>query len=308
MLPGQEESKRLVTQVLRSTWHTLALFPRSKRAANRLTLFAQRGTNVSPRFEVLLLWRKMTQSKLIFDFDDAVFLSYPRGTRALCQAADFVFVANEFLAEYARRFSKKVFVLPTSIDLDVYRRPKVATSKPSVPVIGWIGTPSNFGYLRLLTRPLLRLRRSHDFVLTLITDQSQRHRLDLPEDLPLRIVPWTLDDFVENLTTFDVGVCPLPDEPWTRGKSGYKVLEYMALEIPPVASPVGRIADLITPGVDGVLAGTEEEWHAHLRELLENPKLRVEMGRAARKTVEARFSMDAVAREIVGHLDELDKE
>lgn len=296
------------SSALQLLFNTVALCPLSRKAHRHLTLYAQRGSSSIVRVGLLLLLRKLTEARMVFDFDDAVFLDSPRGTRAMCRAADAVLVATEYLARYARQFSKNVFVLPTSIDLALYQRPRNARTARGVPVVGWIGTPSNLGYLKPLMKPLQRLSRSNDFTLTLITDPSKTRGLNLPPGIQLKIIPWTLGDFIQRLATFDVGVCPLPDDEWTRGKSSYKVLEYMALGIPPVASPIGGITDVITHGTDGLMATTQDEWHACLRNLIENPESRREMGRAARSTVEKRFSMETTAAEIGRLLDHLDGE
>ena len=296
-----------VFRFLRNTRLVLSLYPLSKRAGHQVTVFAQRGTKFRSRVYLLLLWRRVTRSMIVFDFDDAVFIQFPRGTRDFCSGADAVFAANEYLAAYARRFSNHVFVMPTSIDLSLYQRPPTLPVKGDVPVIGWIGTSWNLEYLRILARPLQRLRMSNDFVLTLITDPTMVRGLDLPPDIRLRIVPWTLGDFIANLATFDVGVCPLPDNPWTRGKSGYKVLEYMALGIPAIASPVGEVSHTIDPGTDGFLAATDDDWYTHLRYLLEHPELREAMGNAGRRKVESQFSLDGAVKEIEKHLSELDE-
>ncbi len=305
---GSKEHRDRIFRFLLNSYTLLTLFPLSKAAGHRVTLFAQRGTKFRTRVDLLLFWKKITESKLLFDFDDAIFIQFPRGTQRLCHSADVVVAANEYLAGYARRFSNHVFVVPTPIDLGLYQRPATLPVKGDVPVIGWIGTSWNLEYLRLLVRPLQRLHASNDFVLTLVTDPSMARELELPADIPLKIVPWTLSDFIPTLATFDIGVYPLPDDPWTRGKSGYKVLEYMALGIPAVASPVGEVIHTIDPGVDGLLAATEEDWYIHLRRLLEHPELRETMGRAGRKKVESRFSLDAAVKEIEKRLDELDRE
>ncbi len=249
----------------------------------------------------------MTASKLIFDFDDALYIDFPWSTRQLCRHADVVLAANKVLAKYARQYSNHVFVVPTSIDLKLYQPPERAPANRDAAVIGWIGTRWNLGYLRMLEAPLSRLIASFDFVLTLITDPSSAGEVSLPPEIPLRVVPWTLGDFVQNLSTCDVGICPLPDNPWTQGKSSYKVLEYMALGIPAVASPVGGIIDAIEPGADGYFATSGDDWYIHLRDLLEDPNLRREMGRAGRRKVEARFSLDVAVSEIERHLEELDR-
>lgn len=291
-----------------NTTRLLSLYRVAKQSRNRVTLFAQRGTKVRIRVMLLLTWHKITGSKLVFDLDDALYVRFPWSTRALCRHSDVVIVANHGLADYARQFSRRVFVVPTSIDLKVYELPGSPSPTRDIPVIGWIGTCWNLRYLSILATPLKRLKLSNKFVLTLVTDPSSVGEVGLPPQIPLRIIPWTLKDFVQNLAGFDVGVCPLPDNEWTRGKSSYKVLEYMALGIPSVASPVGGIADAIDPGTDGFFAATEDDWYERLRDLLDHPEMRREMGKAGRKKVEARFSLDAAAKAIERQLDELDQE
>lgn len=304
LLPVRDRRNRINSFVM-DIFRTLRLYLLTKRAEDGIILLAQRGTKSRTHVKLLLVWRRVTESKIAFDFDDAVFLQSPKGTRDLVSGADTVIAANEYLAAYARQFSDKVLRVPTAIDLDLYCRP-YTTHRNEEPVIGWIGTPWNLEYLRLLRAPLRRLRGSHDFVLTLITDPLGARDLNLPEDIPLRVLPWRLDKFTENLASFDIGVCPLPDTPWTRGKSGYKVLEYMAMRIPPVASPVGELAHIVTHGEDGLLAATEDEWFTSLRTLIDQPELRERIGDAGRRKVEQHFSTEVIARQIEGQLQNLD--
>ncbi len=297
-----------VLRFLVNTFSLFALYRVAKQSRNRVTLFVQRGARFRTRVFLLLVWRRVTGSKLVFDFDDAIYIRFPQSTRSLCTEADLVLAANENLAAYARQFSRRVFVVPTSIDLNLYGLPRPPTAKHESLVIGWIGTRWNLGYLAALARPLERLKSSCDFVLALITEPSSASDLELPQEIRVRIIPWTLKDFVQNLATFDVGVCPLPDDPWTRGKSSYKVLEYMALGIPAVASPVGGIVDAIEDGKDGFLATTEDEWYVHLSELLHHPELRSKMGKAGREKVESRYSLDVTAESVERYFSELDRE
>lgn len=306
VVPNKEHSDRVVRLLLNlaNTWNLYAI---AKRAENHVTLFAQRGTKSRTRVVLVLIWRQLTGSKLMFDFDDAIFLQSPWGTQQLCRASDAVLAANEYLAQYARQYSDHVTVVPTSIDLRVYQRRASPSVARDVPVIGWIGTSWNVGYLRSLVKPLLRLNASNDFLLTLVTDPLEANRLRLPSDIPLRVIPWRLGDFVTNLSTFDIGVCPLPDNPFTRGKSGYKVLEYMALGIPAVASPVGGIIGLVDDGIDGLLAASDDEWYRHLRDLVESPAQRQAIGLAGKRKVEDYYSLDKIAKDVeklVGDLEQ----
>src|SRR5439155_20891864 len=123
--------------------------------------------------------------------------------------------------------NSRTHIGPTSIDLNVYSRSEARRN--TLPVIGWIGTPSNLKYLRILEDPLLALRRRHDFVFKIITDVRYRNQIPFSTKVPYELVGWSLEDFVSSLSTFDIGVGPLPNDPWTVGKGGYKLLEYMAM-------------------------------------------------------------------------------
>ena len=276
--------------------NTARLFPLARGEAPPLSLLVQRGINSILRVALLGIWRKVTGNTLIFDFDDSIFLNLPIRTKAMCRIADAVVVSNENLATYARNHNKHVYIVPSGVDLDLYRAKRQAHQEP--PVIGWIGTPSNLSYLRLLDNPLRLLQKSHDFIFRVITDPAHRSRIPLDADLPLDVVGWSYPHFVEKLATVDVGVCPMTDDPWTRGKSGYKILEYMALEIPPVASRVPVAEAIIIDSVNGFLASNTAEWVGRLRMLLDNTDLRSSIGSAGRRTVESQYSLRESAHQL----------
>jgi glycosyltransferase involved in cell wall biosynthesis len=232
---------------------------------------------------------------VVYDFDDAIYLGQANTmnpwaawlrdsgkTEALCRLARHVTVGNDILAAYARPRASAVTVLPTTIDTEAY----VVRGRPphSRPVLGWSGSVTTLPYLAAMRDTLLRLRQRLDFELRVIGGE-----LEVP-GLDVRCRPWRAETEVEDLQALDVGIMPLPDDPWTRGKCGLKALQYMALGIPAVVSPVGVNAEIVRDGENGFLASTPEEWVARAAMLLTNAELRRRLGSAARRTVEDRYS------------------
>ncbi len=233
---------------------------------------------------------------VVYDFDDAIFVPYVSPTNAglsrlkfagktatICRAASCVTVGNGYLAEYARRWNPRVEIVPTTIDLDRYHladRPANARL-----VIGWTGTHSTYQHLDRLQRALIALREQHDFVLRVIGPAEYRMA-----GVEVENRPWRSESEVDDLRGIDVGVMPLPDDPWSRGKCGAKALQYMGLGIPAVCSPVGVNTEIISHGVNGMLADGDDEWVAALGALLGSDPERRRLGAAGRETVERGFS------------------
>jgi glycosyltransferase involved in cell wall biosynthesis len=249
---------------------------------------------------------------MVLDFDDAIYLPPAHSanplvarlkdagkTDTLCRWARHVTVGNETLARHARRLSRAVTVLPTTIDTGSYV-PSDRAAHPR-PVVGWSGSLTTLPYLADLHDTLLSLRSRVDFELRVIGGEVRMPGLDV------KCQPWRAETEVSDLQELDVGLMPLPDDPWTRGKCGLKALQYMALGIPAVVSPVGVNAEIVTNGVDGFHASTSDEWVGHLARLIGGPALRARLGAEARRTVETRFSahvhaprLAAVLREAAG--------
>lgn len=237
---------------------------------------------------------------LVFDFDDAIYLAdtspanmwsrrlkSARKVEAICRLACHVTVGNEFLAEYARDRARKVTVIPSTIDTDVYQiRPQVQNR---VPVIGWTGSVTTVPYLMALAPALRRLREKREFELYVVGAN-----VDIA-GLAVRCLPWRAESEPYDLGALDVGLMPLLDDEWSRGKCGMKALQYMALGIPPVVSPVGANATIIRDGVNGFHACTEEEWIDRIALLLEDEPLRRTLGKEARRTIEESYSARAHA-------------
>jgi glycosyltransferase involved in cell wall biosynthesis len=192
-------------------------------------------------------------------------------------------VGNSYLAEYARTFNPNVTVVPTTIDTDAYRVCPVRET--ATPVIGWTGSYSTLQHLDLLRPMLCELAEREQFRVRLIG--PFKYKL---EGVEVEVVPWSSQTEAQDLSVVDIGLMPLPDDPWSQGKCGCKALQYMGLGIPAVCSPVGMNVDLISDGENGFLANGAEEWIAKLTLLLRSWRLRRKLGLAGRKTVEKRFS------------------
>jgi glycosyltransferase involved in cell wall biosynthesis len=237
---------------------------------------------------------------LVFDFDDAIYLTDTSQANAwsrrlksatkvetICRVARHVTVGNEFLAGYAKDRAREVTVIPSTIDTDVYQIQPRAWN--SVPVIGWTGSVTTVPYLVALAPALRRLREKREFELRVVGANIEI------EGLAVRCLPWRAETEPDDLRALDVGLMPLSGDEWSRGKCGMKALQYMALGIPPVVSPVGVNTTIVRDGVNGFFARAEEEWIDRIALLLEDEPLRRSLGREARRTVEESYSARAHA-------------
>jgi len=233
----------------------------------------------------------------VFDFDDSVWIRYrspansfwsylrcPGKTATSCRLAEHVLAGNETLAGYARIHALAVSIVPTTIDTDLYQ-PAPAKQAGTKTVIAWSGSYSTGPYLELVRAVLQRLARRFEFRVLIVGAQGFQ-----VDGIDVETRPWRLERELQDLGEFDIGIMPLPDSPWERGKCGLKALQYMALSIPAVASPVGVNREIIKHGENGLLASTEDEWEQSLARLLSDVSLRRELGRAGRATVEQEYS------------------
>lgn len=256
-----------------------------------------------------------TAQRLVFDLDDAIFVRKPRrpGGRvgdsawrrwkfaSTCRAADLVTVGNHYLATVAGRSARRVEILPTAVDHDRYPSKVVDVGQP--PTVVWIGQPENLMSLELVRPAVARVaQRVPGSRLRVVCS-------DFPDwdEVPVERTRWRPDSEVAALSSADVGIMPIEDEPWSRGKCAFKLLQYMAAGLPCVASPVGANRDVVVHGETGFLATDTASWTAALGRLLTEPELRHRMGEAGRRRVESEFSIDDYAETYVGHLMDLAK-
>jgi glycosyltransferase involved in cell wall biosynthesis len=209
-------------------------------------------------------------------------LKSSKKTPTICGLARHVTVGNEALAAYARRHASAVTVIPSTIDTDEYR---IAERAANVrPVVGWTGSTTTVRYLEALAPALRDLRGRLDFVLQVVGSEARLPGVEVGN------VPWRAETEAEDLRPLDVGLMPLEDDDWSRGKCGLKALQYMALGIPPVVSPVGVNATIVRDGENGFHARNDAEWVDRIERLLRDPELRARLGAAARRTVEESYS------------------
>lgn len=239
--------------------------------------------------------------RLVVDVDDAVHLGPAHDMPAwlrpfedrsqparLVARADRIIAGSSALATAVADINRRVTVVPTSVDTDVLT-PAPRPRNPS-PVVGWIGSPSTAPYLAAAGPALRRLARRRSFVLRVVGGT--------PPALPgveVEIRPWDHRRELADLRGFDVGIMPLPDTDWTRGKCGLKALQYMAVGVPAVCSPVGATREILRHGREGFLAPTVASWEEPLERLLDDASLRDRLGGAGRARVEERYSVRANA-------------
>lgn len=238
---------------------------------------------------------------LVADYDDAIFHRYDLhplsvvrrllGSKidSVMRRADMVIVGNNYIKERARHAgAKRVEMIPTVVDTSRYAVAHTASDRPIT--IGWIGSPATDHYLSLVLPALRHITSSRDIRVVAVGANSEHLA-----GLPIEIRPWTEDTEVAEIQQFDIGIMPLPDELWERGKCGYKLIQYMACGKPVVASPVGVNSVLVHHGVNGFLARDAREWIQAFELLCDDPGLRQRMGRIGRERVEQEYSLDVAA-------------
>ena len=231
--------------------------------------------------------------RLIVDYDDAAFIKY-RGfpglkqrIPALMTAADAVVVGNRYLEEYARQYSSNVHVIPTVVDTRRYQVRQDSPTQDHVRLV-WIGTPVTAEFLRPIAPGLTALREKYPGLQLRLIGASDRIRDAVPF---AEILEWSEAGEASMLSECDIGLMPLPDDEFTRGKCGLKLIQYMAAGLPVVGSPVGANCDIISESEDGFLARQPNEWAAALERLISSAEMRREFGRKGAAKVAREYSL-----------------
>jgi glycosyltransferase involved in cell wall biosynthesis len=242
--------------------------------------------------------------RYVVDYDDAIFHNYDlsgnpilrrvlgRKIDVVMRHASCVVAGNDYLASRAQAAGAvRVELVPTVVDATRYS--SKASSLAARPVMGWIGSPSTQRYVVDIAQTLTSLCQKHDARLLLV-GASANIATEFP-GLDVEVVPWSEASEAELIAQMDIGIMPLPDGPWEKGKCGYKLIQYMACGIPVIASPVGVNVDIVGASQCGLLAANAAEWEAALAKLLESPAQRLQLGRAGRQAVENWYSLSVQA-------------
>lgn len=238
---------------------------------------------------------------VVYDFDDAIWLNdtsqgnsklkwlkKPSKTSKIISCANLSLAGNSYLADYARRFSSHVEVFPTLLDTDYHRRSPKPRSGPLV--IGWTGTSTTLKHFETALPALRILKKKYGGKIEI------RLIVNYPYQVPgleINCINWDKSREIEELSEFDIGIMPLPDDEWSRGKCGFKALQYMSLCIPCVISAVGVNNEIADDGINAFLAHKEEDWLDKLEMLIASEELREKMGKEGRETVVSSYSVSA---------------
>jgi len=251
---------------------------------------------------------KAAGAKMVVDYDDALFHAYDQhrswwirkllGSKIdrIMASADLVCVGNAYIGHRARAAqARNISELPTVVDLRRYPVRRSGPASEDRPfTIGWIGSPVTSSYLDLLRPALAKLESRLRFRIVLIGAAT-----GALADFPVERVTWSAETEATELARCDVGVMPLPDLPWERGKCGYKLIQYMASSLPVVASPVGVNREIVVLGETGFLPPNDPDWASSLLQLAREPALRQRMGAAGRRRVEEHYSLEVRGPELI---------
>ncbi len=255
---------------------------------------------------------KVLKKKIIYDFDDAIwlpntseenrvvaFLKWHSKVASICSWSYKVSTGNSFLANYARQFNKNVIVNPTTIDTANFHNPALfsVNKKSSAIVIGWTGSQSTLPYLEPIVGTLKKLEAKFPGKVRLLIIANKDPRLQLNF---IDFILWSKQTEIEDLLKIDIGIMPLPNDIWAKGKCGFKALQYMALEIPALVTPVGVNTEIVEDGLNGYWCATEADWIHSLEKLITNSERRKEMGLSGRKKVMASYSVTSNSSTFLG--------
>ena len=239
---------------------------------------------------------KLINPHMLLEFDDAIFLTPLHGRKIprLITMSQHVIVGNDYLKNYAQKFNPYVSVIPTVVDTKKCK-PKEDYRAQRQVNIGWVGLAYNLPYVQRLEGTFQKLKAEvGDFIFTVISSRGLKM-----DGVEIVFKPWEYDNEEEDIRSLDLGIMPLPDDEWAKGKCGLKVLQYMACGVPVVASPVGVNQDIIKDGENGFLASSYNEWLVKLVLLAQNEELRRKLGQKGRETVENHYSLNKWGPKVV---------
>jgi glycosyltransferase involved in cell wall biosynthesis len=253
-----------------------------------------------PIFEWII--SKIFRKKIIYDFDDAIWIPNTSSenriismvkcfwkVKYICKWAHKVVGGNDFLIAYASQYNNKLVKIPTCVDT-VHVHNRVKYHKPGKTIIGWTGSHSTMKFLDELLPVFKKIINDHDVEIVIISNKEPS--FSFPQ---MRYLPWNEDTEVDDLLQLDIGLMPLQQDPWCEGKCGFKLIQYLSLGIPAIASPVGVNKNIIENGITGYLCETEEQWLSALAVLINDSAARQSMGNTGRIKIERDYSIKAYA-------------
>lgn len=225
-------------------------------------------------------------------------------TGEIISISHLVFAGNRFLADYAKQFNTHVEIIPTTIDTKMFKRATPYVNNEKI-CIGWSGSHTTIKHFESGIPFLKKIKEKYgnSVYFKVMGDPAY-----INKELDIIGIPWNSENEVEVLSSFDIGIMPLPDDQWVKGKCGLKGLSYMALEVPTVMSALGVNTEIIQDGQNGFLAQTEEEWIEKISLLIDSFELRKKMGALARQTVEASYSHESQKNNYLRHFNALLKD
>lgn len=252
-----------------------------------------------PIFEFVL---KVLGKKYIVDYDDAIFHNYDLNPNffirffvknkigKVIKNASAVITGNQYLFDYASMWNNNVRIIPTVLDVTKYDS-SLSYKEHDDFVIGWIGSPSTSKYL-LNMRDVFQLLNTNGYLFRLKFIGADKSLKKNFTDLDAEWIEWNENTEVKEIKSFSVGIMPLEITPWTKGKCGFKLIQYMACEIPVIATPVGINKEIVIHGKNGFLAETVYEWYDSILKLMENKELRKIMGVKGKKIINEKYSLE----------------
>lgn len=262
---------------------------------------------VPPFFEPFL---KKINKNIIVDYDDAIFVNY-ENNQLLCNKIPTIFrlakaitAGSRYLANYAYKFNNNVKTIPTVVDLKKYQAKKNYSINNKRIVLGWIGTPLTQKYLFEIKNPLKKLSQKYPLLLKCV-GSSPNFSIN---GVKVENVQWNRKKEIEHILTFDVGIMPLTDNVFSRGKCGLKLIQYMGCGIPSVASSIGANKDILVDGENGFLARSNREWIEKISVLIEDKELRKSLGKNGRETIAKSYSIKITAPKLLTFYKKLSKD
>ena len=248
------------------------------------------------------VWRK----KIIYDFDDAIWIPLSSDANPLaakikctwkvakiCKWSIIVTAGNDFLANYAQQFCKDVRIIPTVVDTEKkHNKTKNQDEKPLT--IGWTGTFTNFVHLPLSIPAIKQLQEKYEFDFLIIADKNPELK-----NVDYTYLNWSKDSEIDDLIKINIGIMPLIKTDVQLGKCAFKAIQYMALGIPAVVTPIGANCQLVSDGIDGFWADNDSEWYSGLEKLLLNSSLRKETGAKAQQKIIAKYAVTATTKDFI---------